>query len=751
MTEALSLWVLILIIGLSAIPASTFLFSRLPGRGVLFAKPLGLLLVTYPLWLLASLHTVPYGTASAIVVSAALPLVTAAVWFTMRTRRQGETTPTDESPAPTHQSLRERAAALVRTTPGRMWLVGEGGFALCFFGLTLLRSFFPDVWNTEKPMDMAFINAIDRTEAFPPNDPWMSGTPLNYYYYGHYVGNFLIRITGVDPATGYNLVVSAFFALCFVTVFGLASELYSLSRKTSATTSWSPVRVGVIAGVLAMVLGNLASGIQWLGDRGNLANYDWWSPSRVIEGTANEFPFFSFLLGDFHAHMLVTPFTLTFVALALQLAVYGPRWLPQKNRKAQDRVSGWAGEVGEITLGALVLGSLYVFNTLDYATAALIGGGSLFLWATRSASRRQSIWVISWGIMCLLASLALFLPFIVQFRSGARGLSVLSGSNSLARLVIDHFEIYGLLVLALIPLLAHRIRHVERKSLPKPWLVFIVVVTLALAALLELPGFVLLIPLALAGHAVLDTERDQAYRYMWLLVTVGLALVAASGLVYIRDSFEGTADFRFNTVFKLGYQAWFYFSIAAACAVACFGRSLKPFWHRLWVVGLCAATALALIYPLAAPYSRANDPPSYRSLDGLRWLKRDAPDDAAAIEWLRSTVGGTPTILEAVGPDYSARGHARVSTFTGLPAVLGWAGHEVQWRHDPQNRIKDVATIYATSNVELARLLLDRYDVRYVFVGSLERADYSSKGLAKFDYLGRVVYERNRTSIYEIE
>ena len=103
---------------------------------------------------------------------------------------------------------RDRSVILRRYGLGRLgpvaggrsiWLVGEVVFTVAFFGWSLLRSFSPDVWNTEKPMDMAFVNA-DRAESFPPHDPWQSGTDVNYYYFGHYLVAFLVRLTGIDSA-----------------------------------------------------------------------------------------------------------------------------------------------------------------------------------------------------------------------------------------------------------------------------------------------------------------------------------------------------------------------------------------------------------------------------------------------------------------------------------------------------------------------------------------------------------------------
>jgi uncharacterized membrane protein len=256
---------------------------------------------------------------------------------------------------------------------------------------------------------------------------------------------------------------------------------------------------------------------------------------------------------------------------------------------------------------------------------------------------------------------------------------------------------------------------------------------------------------AAAAFAALSSRPvSQAYRVIWLLVTVALVLLASGEIVYVRDVFDGTPAFRFNTVFKTGYQAWFLLTVVATAVGFWSLHRLRPGLRRAWLAGLAALVALALVYPLLASYSRSNGFEREPTLDGLRWLRERAPDDVAAIEWLRRSVDGSPTLLETVGSAYDADGRARVSTFTGLPAVIGWPGHEVQWGHDPETRPADVRRIYRTRDLAEARSLLERYGVTYVFVGELERRDYPAAALAKFARLGTPVFHSGATSVYRV-
>ena len=151
---------------------------------------------------------------------------------------------------------------------------------------------------------------------------------------------------------------------------------------------------------------------------------------------------------------------------------------------------------------------------------------------------------------------------------------------------------------------------------------------------------------------------------------------------------------------------------------------------------------------MAGTYARKRGFEARPTLDGLGWLRARAPGDPGAIAWLRAHAPGDAVVLEAVGPDYSAAGHARISTFTGRPTVLGWPGHEAQWDHDPDARAARVAALYRTPDPARARRLLTAYGVRYVVAGPLERATYGERGLAKWDDLGRRVYDRAGTTVW---
>jgi uncharacterized membrane protein len=226
--------------------------------------------------------------------------------------------------------------------------------------------------------------------------------------------------------------------------------------------------------------------------------------------------------------------------------------------------------------------------------------------------------------------------------------------------------------------------------------------------------------------------------------------VIAPELVYVRDEFDGSDLFRMNTVFKLGYHAWLLLALAAACALPWAAAHLPRRGWPVWAATAALLLLLGLVYPYAGTYARKDGFSRSPSLDGLAWLQPTAPGDPAAIDWLRENTDGEAVVLEAVGEDYSAFGHGRISTFTGRPTVLGWAGHELQWGHEAGSREEDVRTLYRTDDLQEARELIARYGIDYVVYGPIERTTYGDAGLAKWDELGERVFERDGTTIWQI-
>ena len=701
MTAALRFFVLIEVLGLAAMPLAAVVFARLPGRGVAFAKPLGLLLATWLVWVGGSLQLVPQGLVTWILAVVVLAAGGGFIWWRWR-------------PEIPRQAL--------------LW--SEGLALVAFTVMALLVAYSPDVWQTEKPMDMAFINAAGDARHFPPEDPWMAGEDLNYYYLGHLMAAGLVRLSGVAPDVGYNLAVATFFALSVVAAFGLA---YALGDRL-ATGLW-----GV---VLCVVAGTIGSGLELVSDGGPLRSYDWFGASRVIEGTINEFPSFSFTLADLHGHVMAIPFSFLALAFGLQLAIAGPAPPPRGPAAL------------ELVVGAIAIGTLYAINAWSFpVVAGLVALGGLVR-IHEAPTLRERGRTLAWTLVLLVLGVLSVLPFLLTYDTAADGFGKVSERATFDSWARDNGALYGLFGYLIATAYAIRLARSNHPWRTGAWTIAAALFAGSLLAADNLAAVVGLVALVLvAAHAAFVSRAPVVERFVWVLIGGGLLCLAIPELIYVKDSFAGSELYRMNTVFKLGYQAWLLLAIAGAPMIVWswgwIGRRARVF-QLAWVLPLLALLALAAVYPVAGTYARKGGFADAPHLDGLRWLEESSPGDPAAIDWLNDNAPHGSVVLEAVGDDYSAFGHARISTFTGLPTVMGWVGHELQWKHDPGRRRQDVEALYRAETAEEARPLIDRYGVRYVVVGPIERTSYGDAGTAKWDELGRRVFERDGTTIWEL-
>ena len=283
------------------------------------------------------------------------------------------------------------------------------------------------------------------------------------------------------------------------------------------------------------------------------------------------------------------------------------------------------------------------------------------------------------------------------------------------------------------------------------------------------PGLALV---ALAGFSAMQRVRlklDPAMAFPLLLAALAFYLLIGAELFYVVDQFGGGFR-RMNTVFKTYYQAWLLLGIVGAYGLyyiwsvrSSVSSSLKLARYLrvgrwTWVGATAFLLLVSFYYPVGAVLDRTGlfqegHTLDDNTLDGLAFLNgpgENAPGEYAAIQWLRDD---TPwgRITEAVGGDYSSFG--RVSSSTGLPTVLGWIGHEQQWRTSTasfQTRENDVRAIYSSADADEVRRLLESYDVRYVYLGSRERDTYGGENLANFTGFLRTAFEQDGVLIFEM-
>ena len=771
-------------IALVTLPAAMLLFRPLSDRGYLLAKPLGILIVGLIVWLLASLRWMEFGRES---VGVAMLLVAAVSAALLAARRK------------------ELFAAIRRRW--RIFLVGEAVFVVAFLAFVLLRMANPDLWHShlggEKPMDLAYLSAVLKSSYMPPYDPWFSDGYINYYYMGQFLVATLIHATGIEPGVAFNLAVALFFAL---TAAGAFSIVYNLAEGTRLSRLRSRVvgghmtgsRSAVVAGLAGVffvaVVGNLDGAIQvgqgaWrvMVENAPFGSFDFWRSSRMMAPDPpgheiTEFPFFTFLFADLHAHLMAIPFTLLALGLALALV------LGARRGRGGSRLGVSLGEAALLAMLGVAVGALRSINAWDFPTYLLIGGGAVFL-AAQFRNGGPSLRVLVEAAVksgaVFLVGYIVFLPYHLSYETFFASVEPTTNQTVLWQFLaiggLFVFVIGSYAVVELAPTWGPRLEALRRwaadavaveNDLPeadrrriaalRAFALSMAVVVVGFVVSLVVAGWIgSTVPFALGlglmllvvGVRRLGSMDPDAPHLAFALLMSGAALALVVGLDFYRV--EGDID-RMNSVFKFYIQVWVLLALAAAYLLwrlaDRFGVSLAGAsrGRKLWMAGLAALVISGSVYTVLGTEARNDvrfeDGPL--TLDGMAYMSNtvyrdergdiDLSADLEGIRWLRENADGSPVVLEASTPSrYRYRWNGRISVYTGLPTIAGWQWHQEQQRWDYQwairERIQDIDLIYETTDPEEALSLLRKYDVGYVYVGELERISYPGGGLKKFD------------------
>jgi len=794
MGDVLAFWTVAMVVGLSGFPLAAVLLRRLPDAGAGLSFAFGLLVASYGYFILRTLSVLPAGRGGFVLAVALLWLVAAVVagrdrWLLVTWRR---------------------------AWPGAV--AAATLFSFAFFGYLAFRSYNADIGGTEQPMDLMYLNAALTSPEYPPHDPWLAGERASYYYFGYVQSAVLTGAAGVPASSGYNMALAYTFAAAAA---GVGSLAFALARWIGGRRSRGrgPAAAAALALLLLLFVGSLSAvfewsaahghtneplfeafGVEWMipcepGETENCYSgqlnprtdhwypgefWFWWRGTRIIPGTITEFPFFSFLLGDLHPHVMSLPLVL--LSLGLSLSLWRGRGVLDWRRHRQNP---WPG----VTL-AVVFGGLAFQNAWDVITFSAVLG--LAAW-TRNLRRqgvpRASLAVAGYlGPIAMLALLA-YAPWWLTFGSQADGLYAYTGAGT--RPAHAFLQFGPLLAGALLVLI-----FAGRRA--RAWLVDALLGT-AWIPLLPFVGW-----LALAGvrgdlAEGLDARTAEGWVTLaayalavWALATAAVMLAAARSAAapaaalaatgalllyggeffFIRDVFFGSVP-RLNTVFKLSYQAWVLLALAGGAAISVGLGRARAGRSRAGLLGapILLLVMAGLAYPLLAAFNRTEGFSRETTLDGLSAVARNDPNDYALLRWLQENAGTGDVIFEATGRrwnagtgagpvivsagvDYSDAG--RMAARSGLQTPIGWYFHEIQWRGDTaanraefSRRQNLVDAAYTSRDPEEVIAAMRTFEARYLVVGTLEMASYPGL-LPDYAAFLDTVYEAGAYRIYAI-
>lgn len=677
-------YLLIVFLGIITLPLAVAICRNLPDRGYSVSKILGILILAYVSWVMS--YALGYSRYE-IMISFLIVFVFSFVIY-------AKTKPSIDM---------------------KLLLRNELIFGVMFLLFLIIRAYNPEIQDGEKVFDFMVLNSILKSTSIPPHDSWFSGFNINmYYYFGSFTIATLTKIIGIPSNIAYNLGMSLLPALAAVAAFGLG---YNLTGD---------IKGGAAALFLLVFAGNLfPAGVIYahainitISPWGKVPRIlDYWGPSRIIPDTANEFPYFSFIFGDLHAHVIAIPFVL--LAITFILNVY----LSKKPSKIA------------LTFLSLTLGSLFVFNSWDYATYSALFVMALLIkpWKIKGNKTIEIFrdLIKRSGIIIAVAILGImmFIFFYIDFHSsGIQGIkSVITRTKLLNFLVIYNQFLFLIVSFLLIHIPEFRY---------KKWI--LAGLSIAAVKLYFVPNFQTLavfIPLALLtcmGIYFFYRNNDTNRLFISVMIALGISILVFCELFYFDDLFSGAAE-RFNTVFKYYNQVWLLFSIASAYALYdIFDKKYRM--KTAVLVILSILLVLNSLYLYTGTFARTGEWKGNPGIDGMAFLKKTDYGEYDAIFWIDKNLNGTPVILEAPGVSY--KDTSRISSFTGFPTVVGWANHEYMLRNNWDEisaRISDVDTIYETQDINEAVELLRKYNVSYVYVGNVELGKYQNRGLQKFE------------------
>lgn len=735
---------MMLMLGIS-MPMSRMLFKHCDSL-LQFGKILGIIIPGFIMWVIGILLDVPFSRTNALLVIVLYAITNSIIAYKQK------------------MTLEDWRSCLVAC------FKFEVAFFFIFLFWVYLIGFNPAAYGTEKFMDYAFMQKMVTTTKLPPDDVWFAGKIINYYYGGQYYAAFVAKtmIGGISKTEySYNMMRALIPALMFAGVYGIADEMIkSRAKKKNVDFSKTKNRVriqffAVLSAVLAVFAGNghyiiygmlrpfinntvasvsytwhqdidVDSSSYWFPDATRYIGYN---PDIPNDKTIHEFPCYSFVLGDLHAHMINIIVVITIIALLYSFV---------KNRKLTGEKSKLYKCFGypQIYVLGLLWGLCNFTNYWDYIIYIVVIAITVLLTNIMADGKMRTAlknFTIHLAIVIIIGMLAA-LPFTMNFESVFKGVGIAQ----------NHSKLYQLAVLWGIPVTTS--------------IAFLVMFFAALIKRSKKDGL---------KNGISAISADDML--VFVLSCCAIGLVVMPELVYVKDIYEGT-NARANTMFKLTYQAFIMFTICSGYIlylltekkVKTIAQVVKKTsnehslqnisWKRVLGYTLIVLNLMTVLYFFKASSSWFRNWMIASERTGIYALSYLDTDDFAAekdaLLWLKDKVENdneTAAVAEAPGDSYTA--YERVSAITGLSTPAGWTVHEWLWRDSYDgisNRQSDVDLIYSEDE-DTAKEMIKKYNIKYIFFGMREEEKYGKITKYNVKKLGKVIYEDDAAMIVEVE
>lgn len=739
-------WMILFAFGAAAFPLAAWIFSAFTGSGYGFSKAIGILSVAFVVWTFAYIGFLPFNN---LVILLFLLTLAGISWFVPATRKA--------------------AMKALSTKSGILHISFEESlFVIALFSWCLLKGIRPEINGEEKFMDFAFLNALVRTESLPAPDPWLAGSPINYYYFGQYIFAMITKMSALKTGVAYVLSMCTCFALAFTMSYSLGAQfIEGAIRNGIRGKNIFRIGAGLLSAVAVTIFGNSHAFYYYEKSIGNpilsffaslgatvgrtdrffypdSTRFIGYNPESVIldtsmsviqEGdmTIHEFPCYSYLLGDLHAHVISMICVLLIVGILFALYSRAKalaadsqggdefRFFSNNNFSLKNKLKSeliFLLQPETIAVGIL-LGIATMTNYWDFLIYFIVSCMVYLIYSIRVSRKFLTIPGAIFFANQIIAILVCYLRFspypavhagIQLFVFAMSVLGVVFLPCALTRTAMSMTFLFSVATLSSLTfnskfeMIANALARTVNQT--QPYQFFILWGTHLLFALV----IIIVTILSATGYfsskyPQINIKAENAISrftarinpsdlFMSGLAVVSFLLLAAPEIFYVMDIYGGSYK-RANTMFKFTFEAFILLSLIIGYTLfRIYSLRVRNRIHQGILYTLALALSVCIIipatYPLVSIEQRTGpiSPDAYVTLDGTKQLVlRDSPQlpggggdmipYADAIEWFNANVQGNPVICEAYGLSYTD--NCIVSAYTGLPTIVGWQTHEWLW------------------------------------------------------------------------
>lgn len=710
--------------GLVVLPLNKYILGDFGSKGYFFSRILGIMIISYIVWLLSRFRILPFGIISVLI--SAVVLTVCIYGFIIFSFLKKGTKAEDRS-----SYFNKYGYNLETVISSEITVLLIHVLTTWFLGLKIPGN------QTERLMDVAFMITLDKTKYMSPLDVWAAGNTINYYYYGHYLMTMISKISFIDVKYGYSLALSMIMTFSIIASFILIYILINKGLRYGKA-------YGVIGGCISSLAVNFAGNFHYFvfykivpaiwdicripGDRvdywfADSTRYIGYVPENAKDRTISEFPFYSYIIGDLHAHVI------DIIIVMLLLAISISYYLRVKSNAFRNKgIISEKLDIAkmfnlELIVLSFALGISSMTNYWDYLIYFIVCGSVFLITNLFFISNKVYSLVVTGiqGIVAIIISKLVNYPFMSQFVKMINGISFTKYKSHLHQIIILWGIPITVVILLLIFIVADFVENTNQEKNE-------------------------------VGCYLLFDKLKFTDALMLIIGLCAIGLVFLPEIIFVKDIYIEGAP-RANTMFKLTYQAYILFGLLIGYSLARFIRyiycnTINGYtFLRVQLIRCYFACIILWLLTLGYPFTAVKmwmgdyKALEYLGLDSTQTILSNVPGERDAVNWINNELKGQEIILTASGSSYSDS--CIISGLTGHPTVIGWITHEWLWHNNydfVDQRQKDVFEIYSNNDVETKRKLCEKYNVDYIYVGNEEYSQFTDMELLYIQQLGDIVY-----------